>query len=116
MSPDRLSRTFSALADPTRREILARLTLGALSVTELAAPHDMSLPAISKHLAVLERSGLVERSRDAQWRPCRLKAQPLKEAVDWLEHYRRFWEESFDRLDEYLKELKAAKKHEPRKK
>jgi len=105
MSPDRLSRTFAALADPTRRAILARLTTGETSVTELAEPHDMSLPAISKHLGVLERSGLVERARNAQWRPCRLKAAPLKEAVDWLERYRRHWEESFDRLDDYLKEL-----------
>lgn len=107
MSPDRLSLTFSALADPTRRAILGRLTSGQTSVTELAAPHRMSLPAISKHLRVLERSGLIERSRDAQWRPCRLKAQPMKDAVDWLEHYRRHWEESFDRLADYLKELQA---------
>ena len=105
MSPDRLSLTFAALADPTRRAILARLTFGQTSVTELAEPHDMSLPAISKHLRVLERSGLIERSRDAQWRPCRLKAAPMKEAVDWLEAYRRHWEESFDRLDAYLQEL-----------
>lgn len=109
MSPDRLSRTFAALADPTRRAILARLTAGETSVTELAGPHDMSLPAISKHLGVLERSGLVERARNAQWRPCRLKAAPLKEAVDWLERYRRHWEESFDRLDDYLKELQEKK-------
>ena len=105
MSPDRLSLTFAALADPTRRAILARLTAGQRSVTELAEPHDMSLPAISKHLRVLERSGLIERSRDAQWRPCRLKAAPMKAAVDWMEQYRRHWEESFDRLEEYLKEL-----------
>ena len=105
MSPDRLSLTFAALADPTRRAILARLTSGQVSVTELAEPHDMSLPAISKHLRVLERSGLIERSRDAQWRPCRLKAAPMKAAVDWMEQYRRHWEESFDRLEEYLKEL-----------
>ena len=105
MSPDRLSLTFAALADPTRRAILARLTSGQVSVTELAKPHDMSLPAISKHLRVLERSGLIERSRDAQWRPCRLKAAPMKAAVDWMEQYRRHWEESFDRLEEYLKEL-----------
>lgn len=110
MSPDRLSLTFAALADPTRRAILSRLTSGQTSVTELAEPHDMSLPAISKHLRVLERSGLIERSRDAQWRPCRLKAEPMKEAVDWLETYRRHWEESFDRLDNYLKELQ---KNEP---
>jgi DNA-binding transcriptional ArsR family regulator len=112
MSPDRLSLTFAALADPTRRAILSRLTSGVRSVTELAKPHDMSLPAISKHLRVLERSGLIERGRDAQWRPCRLKAAPLKEAVDWLEHYRRFWEESFDRLEDYLHKLqKKENKH-----
>lgn len=105
MSPDRLSLTFAALADPTRRAILSRLTAGQSSVTELAEPHAMSLPAISKHLRVLERSGLIERCRDAQWRPCRLKAGPMKEAVDWLEAYRRHWEESFDRLEEYLREL-----------
>ncbi|HNC22672.1 MAG TPA: metalloregulator ArsR/SmtB family transcription factor [Opitutaceae bacterium] len=107
MSPDRLSRTFAALADPTRRAILARLSEGARSVTELAAPHDMSLPAISKHLRVLEQSGLIARSRNAQWRPCQLQASPLKDAVDWLEQYRRFWEESLDRLGEYLEELQA---------
>jgi DNA-binding transcriptional ArsR family regulator len=105
MVTDQLSATFSALADPTRRAILARLTAGETSVNELAEPHDMSLPAISKHLKVLERSGLIVRSREAQWRPCRLKAEPLKVAVDWLEHYRRHWEESFDRLGEYLQEL-----------
>jgi DNA-binding transcriptional ArsR family regulator len=109
MVSDQLSSTFAALSDPTRRAILARLTTGATSVNELAAPHDMSLPAISKHLKVLERSGLIERGREAQWRPCRLKAAPLKQAVDWLESYRRHWEESFDRLDEYLKELQTAK-------
>ena len=102
MVADQLSLTFSALADPTRRAILARLTQGATSVTALAAPHDMSLPAISKHLRVLERSGLITRSREAQVRPCRLKAAPMKEAVNWLEHYRRHWEESFDRLADYL--------------
>ena len=109
MSPDRLSLTFSALADPTRRAILARLTNGARSVTELAEPHDMSMPAISKHLRVLERSGLIERSREAQWRPCRIKAAPLKEAVDWMEQYRRHWEQSLDRLEEYLKVLQSEK-------
>jgi DNA-binding transcriptional ArsR family regulator len=107
---DRLSTTFSALADPTRRAILARLSNGATSVTELAEPHDMSLPAISKHLGVLERSGLITRGRDAQWRPCRLQAEPLKDAVNWIETYRRFWEESFDRLDEYLHVLQAKGK------
>lgn len=108
MSPDRLSRTFSALADPTRRAILTRLMEGQTSVTELAEPHDMSLPAISKHLRVLERSGLIMRARDAQWRPCRLKAEPLKEAVDWLESYRAHWEERLDRLDDYLAQLKLG--------
>lgn len=121
MVTDQLSATFAALADSTRRAIVTRLAAGETSVTELAEPHDMSLPAISKHLGVLERSGLIERGRDAQWRPCRLKAAPLKEAVDWLEHYRRHWEESFDRLDDYLQELQKQKpltkpKHHGRKK
>jgi DNA-binding transcriptional ArsR family regulator len=110
MSPDRLSRVFAALADPTRRDILARLSAGTRSVTELAEPHDMSLPAVSKHLRVLERSGLIARTRDAQWRPCQLQAAPMKEAVDWMEQYRRFWEQSFDRLDAYLQQLQAAPK------
>src|SRR5882757_8686691 len=115
MSPDRLNAVFAALADPTRRAILERLSEGMTTVTELAEPHDMSLPAISKHLGVLERSGLIERGRDAQWRPCRLKAIPLKAAVDWLEHYRTFWEQSFDRLEDYLQELqKKEKKHGPK--
>src|SRR6266704_2507833 len=105
MSPDRLSTTFAALADPTRRAILARLAAGAAAVTELAAPFEMSLPAISKHLKVLERAGLIARGREAQWRPCRLAAGPLKDAADWLDHYRRFWDESFDRLEDYLREL-----------
>ena len=105
MVTDQLSATFAALADPTRRAILKRLSSGQVSVTELAEPHDMSLPAISKHLGVLERCGLIERGREAQWRPCRLKAAPLKDAVDWLENYRRHWEESFDRLEDYLQEL-----------
>jgi DNA-binding transcriptional ArsR family regulator len=108
MSPDRLSTTFSALADPTRRAILARLARGEASVTELAEPFAMSLPAVSKHLKVLERAGLVARGRAAQWRPCRLKAGPLKDVTEWLEHYRRFWDESFDRLDGYLRELQTA--------
>lgn len=99
---DPLSETFSALADPTRRAILARLTRGEASVSELAEPFDMSLPAVSKHLKVLERAGLIERGREAQWRPCRLEARRLKDVSDWLEPYRRFWEESFDRLDAYL--------------
>ncbi|HWG79473.1 MAG TPA: metalloregulator ArsR/SmtB family transcription factor [Stellaceae bacterium] len=109
MSPDRLSATFAALADPTRRAILARLALGGASVTELAEPFEMSMPAISKHLKVLERAGLVARGRAAQWRPCRLEAAPLKEVARWIEHYRRFWEQSFDRLDDYLRKLKKEK-------
>jgi DNA-binding transcriptional ArsR family regulator len=107
---DQLSTTFAALADPTRRAILARLTAGAHSVSDLAEPHDMSLPAISKHLKVLERSGLIVRGREAQWRPCQLQAGPLKEAVNWLEFYRRHWEESFDRLDDYLQRLQGKPK------
>jgi DNA-binding transcriptional ArsR family regulator len=108
MSPDRLSATFAALADPTRRAILARLASGETSVMKLAEPFDMSLPAVSKHLKVLERAGLVERGREAQWRPCRLQANPLKGVADWVERYRRFWEESFDKLDSYLKELQRG--------
>src|ERR1700686_2142047 len=104
MSPD-LNITFAALADPTRRAILTRLASGEASVTELAEPFEMSLPAISKHLKVLERAGLIARGREAQWRPCRLAAGPLKDAADWLDHYRRFWDESFDRLEDYLREL-----------
>jgi DNA-binding transcriptional ArsR family regulator len=110
MAPDPLSNTFAALADPTRRAILARLTSGEASVTELGQPFDMSLPAISKHLKVLERAGLIERGRAAQWRPCRLAAGPLKDASDWLDYYRRFWEESLDRLDDYLSELQSKEK------
>lgn len=102
---DHLSSTFAALADPTRRAILARLASGEACVTELAEPFEMSLPAVSKHLKVLERAGLIARGREAQWRPCRLEARPLKDADEWLEQYRRFWEESFDRLDVYLREL-----------
>lgn len=105
MPVDQLSATFAALADPTRRAILSRLAEGAMSVSELAAPHAMSLPAISKHLRVLEHSGLIERGRQAQWRPCALKAAPMKEAVDWLGNYRHHWEESLDRLGEYLEQL-----------
>ena len=107
MSADQISATFSALADPTRRAILARLALGETSVTELAQPFEMSLPAISKHLKVLQRAGLITRGRQAQWRPCRLDAIPLRDVADWLEHYRRFWEESFERLADYLQELQA---------
>ena len=109
MSPDALSTTFAAIADPTRRAILARLASGEASVTELAAPFEMSLPAVSKHLKVLERAGLIGRGRDAQWRPCRLEAGPLKSAADWLDAYRRFWEQSFERLDGYLRELQRNK-------
>jgi len=106
MTSDRLSTTFAALADPTRRAILARLITGDNSVTELAKPFEMSLPAVSKHLKVLERAGLIARGQDAQWRPCRLQAAPLKDVADWVQHYRRFWEASFDRLEDYLVELK----------
>ena len=110
MSPtDTLDRTFAALADPTRRAILARLASGQASVTELAAPFAMSLPAVSKHLKVLERAGLVARGRRAQWRPAQLQAEPLHEVADWLADYRRFWEERLDRFDEYLRELQASK-------
>lgn len=103
---DQLSTTFAALADPTRRAILARLFTGEASVTQLAEPFDMSMPAISKHLKVLERAGLIARGREAQWRPCRIEAKPLKDAADWIAHYERFWTESFDRLDLYLERLK----------
>src|SRR5882757_533594 len=109
MPSDNLSTTFAALADPTRRAILARLAAGETSVTELAAPFKMSLPAVSKHLKVLAQAGLITRRRAAQVRPCRLEARPLKEAIDWLEHYRRFCEESLDRLDDYLQELQQTK-------
>jgi DNA-binding transcriptional ArsR family regulator len=105
MAPDHLTTTFAALADPTRRAILARLISGQASVTQVAQPFEMSMPAISKHLKVLERAGLIVRGREAQWRPCRLEAGPLKDISDWVEHYRRFWTESFDRLDDYLREV-----------
>ena len=113
MDPERLDDTFAALADKTRRAILARLMAGAATVTELAEPFDMTLPAVSKHLKVLERAGLITRGREAQWRPCRLDANPLKEVADWLEGYRRFWEETdrrYERLDNYLRELKKKEK------
>ena len=110
-----LDATFAALADPTRRAILARLATGEVSVTDLARPFDMSLPAVSKHLKVLERAGLIERGREAQWRPCRLEAGPLREVSDWVAHYQRFWEESLDRLDDYLKQLQAKEKRHARK-
>src|SRR5262245_22226556 len=110
MALDQLSITFAALADPTRRAILARLVSGECSVTELATPFEMSLPAVSKHLRVLERAGLIARGREAQWRPCRLEAGPLKEVAEWAERYRAIWEGRFDRLDSYLRELKAKEK------
>lgn len=110
MPTDNLTATFQALADPTRRAILAHLAAGEASVTELAKPFDMSLPAVSKHLKVLERAGLITRSRSAQWRPSRLDAGPLKDAANWLDHYRRFWEQSFDRLDDYLRQLQSTDK------
>jgi DNA-binding transcriptional ArsR family regulator len=116
MTPDRLSATFAALADPTRRAILARLASGEKSVNELAEPFHISLPAVSKHLKVLESAGLISRGRDAQWRPCRIEAEPLKDVSDWVERYRRFWEQSFDRLDEYLRKIQAGEKKRKRKK
>jgi len=116
MPTDRLSATFAALADPTRRAILARLALGETSVTELAKPFDISAPAVSKHLKVLERAGLIARSREAQWRPARLEPGPLKDAAHWIEHYRRFWEESLDRLDAYLQKIQARGKRRGRRK
>lgn len=114
VNSDHLDATFSALADPTRREILARLASGEATVLELAEPFDMSLPAVSKHLKVLERAGLISRGRQAQWRPCRLAPAPLKDAVDWLERYRRFWEQSLDHLDDYLRELQRKPRPDPR--
>lgn len=108
MQQDQLSATLSALADPTRRAILARLAQGETSVTELAEPFAMSLPAVSKHLKVLEKAGLITRSREAQWRPCRLDPAPLREVSEWLEHYARFWDQSLGRLEDVLRELKAA--------
>src|SRR5262245_62764561 len=110
MALDALSNTFSALADPTRRAILARLALGETSVSELAEPFDMSLPAVSKHLKVLERARLITRSREAQWRPCRIEPEALKSVDEWLESYRRFWEERFDRLEDYLRVLQAKER------
>jgi len=110
-SADTLSLTFAALADPTRRAILAQLASGERSVTELAAPFQLSLPAISKHLKVLQRAGLITQRREAQWRPCKLEPAPLKDVADWLERYRRFYEESFDRLDDYLREIQSEVKN-----
>src|SRR5580704_16740857 len=107
MTSDHLSATFAALADPTRRAILARLASGEAPVSELAEPFNMSMPAVSKHLKVLERAGLIARSREAQWRPCRLSATPLKEVADWVDHYRSFWEQSLDRLNQYLRDIQS---------
>jgi DNA-binding transcriptional ArsR family regulator len=115
MPTDHLSATFAALADPTRRAILARLAAGECSVTELAEPFEMSLPAVSKHLRVLERAGLIARRREAQWRPCRIEAGPLKDVADWAERYRQIWEQRLDRLDAYLQELKTKEKKHGRK-
>jgi DNA-binding transcriptional ArsR family regulator len=112
MDTDSLSTTFAALADPTRRAILARLALGEATVSELAAPFDMSLPGISKHLKVLQRAGLIEQGRQAQWRPCRLAPEPLREVAGWVEQYRRHWEESFERLSDYLRELQDNQEQE----
>jgi DNA-binding transcriptional ArsR family regulator len=115
MAADHLSTTFAALADPTRRAILARLASGECSVTELAEPFEMSMPAVSKHLRVLERAGLIARGREAQWRPCRLEPAPLKEVAEWAERYRAIWEERFDRLETYLQELQAKETRHGRK-
>jgi DNA-binding transcriptional ArsR family regulator len=115
MPADQLSATFAALADPTRRAILARLVTGECSVTALAKPFDMSMPAVSKHLRVLERAGLIARGREAQWRPCRIEAAPLAEAADWIAQYRQVWEARLDRLDDYLQELKKKEKKHGRK-
>lgn len=109
MNEDRLDATFASLADPTRRAILARLAQGEATVNELAEPFEMSLPAISRHLKVLERAGLISRGREAQWRPCRLEVGPLKDIANWVERYRRFWDQSFDRMADYLKELQTPK-------
>jgi DNA-binding transcriptional ArsR family regulator len=116
MSPEQLNATFAALADPTRRAILSRLARGDASVMEIAEPFKMSLPAISKHLKVLQRAGLVTQGREAQWRPCRLQAAPLKTAADWIDHYRRYWEESFDQLDRYLHTVQSKEKKRGRRK
>jgi DNA-binding transcriptional ArsR family regulator len=116
MTADELSATFAALADPTRRAILARLATGECSVTELAAPFEMSMPAVSKHLRVLERAGLIARGREAQWRPCRLRPGPLKDVSEWIERYRAAWEQRFDRLENYLQDMKAKEKRHGRQK
>ncbi|MFC3106965.1 ArsR/SmtB family transcription factor [Undibacterium arcticum] len=114
MSTDHLSATFAALADPTRRAILARLASGAASVAEIGKPFEMSAPAVTKHLKVLQRAGLITQGRQAQWRPCRLEAKPLHDVADWVEQYRRFWEQSLDRLDEYLQQLQTKEKEDGR--
>jgi DNA-binding transcriptional ArsR family regulator len=114
MTADALTDTFAALADPTRRAILGRLSRGEATVNELAAPFAMTLPAVSKHLKVLERAGLIDRGRDAQRRPCRIRAAPLKDVAEWVEHYRKFWEESFERLDDYIKQLQANENRKKR--
>ena len=111
LAADHLSTTFAALSDPTRRAILARLAGGEATVTELAAPFAMSMPAVSRHVKVLEKAGLITRSRQAQWRPCRITAAPLKDVADWLSHYQRFWTESFERLDEYLRDAQKKEKN-----
>jgi Predicted transcriptional regulators len=116
MTSRQLDLTFSALSDPTRRAILSMLASGEKSVTDLAEPFRMTLPAVSKHLKVLQRAGLVSQGREAQWRPCRLEAKPLKDAADWIDHYRRYWEQSFDRLDDYLREVQSKEKKNGRKK
>src|SRR6187549_4249145 len=113
MASDQLSATFAALADPTRRAILSRLTSGEASVTELAEPFDMSLPAVTKHLKVLQRAGLISQSREAQWRPCRLQARPMREAAEWMEPYRRHWEQRFDRLEQYLRDTETKGARSP---
>jgi DNA-binding transcriptional ArsR family regulator len=112
LGTDHLSQVFAALADPTRRAILARLSKGEASVNEIAEPFDITLPAVSKHLKVLEKAGLIERTRSAQYRPCRLQAAPLRDASDWIDHYRQYWEESFDRLDAYLKTVTARQRNQ----
>jgi DNA-binding transcriptional ArsR family regulator len=110
-APDHLSTTLAALADPTRRAILARLAAGQATVTEIAAPFAMSMPAVSRHLKVLEHAGLITRGRQAQWRPCRITAGPLKDVADWVAHYRKFWTESLDRLDDYLRDIQKKEKN-----
>ena len=114
MSTATLDATFSALADPTRRAILARLTSGEATVTELAEPFEMTLPAVSKHLKVLERAGLISRGREAQWRPCKLEAEPLKDVAEWLKDYKRHWEKRLDRLDDYLRDLQGKEEEDDR--